>query len=686
MQYRSPLPRLFGAIVVVVILCLSAAPSLATVLGPQWTFRRPLKVQVMPSNAPGQSIAWAQFYTDQHRLPSGADLRITNSGRLVMPMRIMRLSEHDDLVRVAFLAPSSGTYYVWWGNPQPGAAPPPLKIDRGVWLQVFHFGGGNTQTWRAMQQCFERAHEICSYFADNIFLGFDPRGFHSHDMLWFHAWLHIAKSGSYIFAFDCNDRGYINLDGHNVLSKRWGGGMWGRVRFKHTVYLKAGWHRLQAGQINFGGNAAIALDWIPPGQMRFEPVPAVAFAPVEQATVGRLQQVGASYAADFTLKPQAQIFVPPTHYFQRYTFTAAVPASFSPRVKWSFSDGQTAWGLRVDHEFMRPGVYSIGLTVVQAGHRFTTSRKIQIQPEMVQGFPYPPADPPAVVATILKTYNLQYLDATSLLRGVEFFRRYNAYPGLTAWGTAWAESTASASPRRVLKTANMLAQALLATDKYDAAADIYLAASHKRLSAKVRADLMARYVVAACNYTQNAQAALQKAKAFLEQHQHNAAARHAILAALTYAAVALGDGKAAAAYAKAAGSGGSQSYRQQEIQQGVWARNIESYIIGGHFDTARQLIYQWEGTYPRAILKGYTRLLRLKLLEREGRPLVAARIAQQYVLAEPNSFYAAELLYRASEALKLGGDDTDAAKVLHLLAKQYPESPYARKAIPMLGQ
>jgi TolA-binding protein len=59
---------------------------------------------------------------------------------------------------------------------------------------------------------------------------------------------------------------------------------------------------------------------------------------------------------------------------------------------------------------------------------------------------------------------------------------------------------------------------------------------------------------------------------------------------------------------------------------------------------------------------------------------VAARLALSHAGANPEGFYAAELLFRAAENFKLGGEQQQARTVLELLARKYPESPYARQA------
>src|SRR6185369_16975598 len=117
--------------------------------------------------------------------------------------------------------------------------------------------------------------------------------------------------------------------------------------------------------------------------------------------------------------------------------------------------------------------------------------------------------------------------------------------------------------------------------------------------------------------------------------------------AKVYAGVALGDEKAVKAALADVGTRRSLPYNEQEIRQGVLARNIESYIRTKDFDTALKLIDQWELEYPDSIWDGFTRTLRVRLYAAEGRPLIAARVALQLARINTQGFYAAELLYRA---------------------------------------
>ena len=650
----------------------------ATQLGPGWPYRRSLTVATVTTNGPGKAMAWARFYTNSSRLPDGADLRIINSDGLVMPMKILSVSPDNDQVAIAFETPSPGTYFACWGNPHPGPPPPKLKIERGVYLRSYQFRPGGKMSPRSMLSAFTHGRVIGRQMVPNIFLGYDPFGSSRRAMLLYSGWLHIVRPGRYTFAFDVAQRGFVELGGRILLSKTAAGGMQGRVRFHRSVRLGSGWHRVVIGQISFWRQKGVALDWITPGRSHYRPVPPQAFAPAPRATAGRLLKVGSGYQADFTIEPEAQVFVPSDHYFQRYAFAVNVPASFAPRVQWRFSDGQRAVGLRVDHEFLTPGPYTVKVIIHQGDHQFTAVRRIVVASEMYSRFPYPPTDPAINVARLIGTYRLGGLTGEQLYRGVRFFEHYSAYRGLTQWAIAWALSTERQPAQQVIKTAVRLARRMEVKRQYHQAANLYLLVVRKDIPPVAKAQLMGHYAVTQSDFGHDTGKALAVIEHWRDQMDHTTpAATRIIAAAECYAAVAAGNGKLAKKFAHEA-SRRTSDFKKAQLKEGELARNVESYIDTSHFDTARDLLNQWDLEFPDAIIQGFTRMERMKLMAAMGHLTVAGRMGMAFVKACPDSFYAAEILHRSSKYFKSAGHRTLAMLAQAMLKKNYPESPYAQ--------
>ncbi|MGC8559354.1 MAG: PKD domain-containing protein [Phycisphaerae bacterium] len=670
--------RIYFALACLVVGTGAAWSQTAVPLGSGWPYRRKLTVAAVTTRGPGKPMAWARFYTNSRRLPDGADLRVINSSGLVMPMKILRVSPDDDQVTVAFETPSPGTYFACWGNPHPGTPPPELKIERGVYLRSYRFRPGGNHSPVGMLSAFEHSQVIGRQMVPNIFLGYNPFGYSRRAMLLYSGWIHIVRPGRYTFAFDVAQRGFVKLGSDILLSKSGAGGMWGRVRFHRSVHLRRGWHRVVVGEICLWQPTGVSLDWITPGQFHYHPVPPQAFAAAPRATAGILIKRGSSYQADFNIMPEAQIFVPSDHYFQRYAFSVNVPASFAPALRWQFSDGQRAVGLRVDHEFLTPGDYTVKVIINQGNHEFTAVRRIAVKAEMYSRFPYPPTDPAINVARLISGYQLSRLSAEQLYRGVRFFEHYSAYRGLNHWAIAWALSTGREPARQVIKTAVRLARGMEIKRQYHQAANLYLLVTRKPISRMAKAKLMGHYAVTEGDFGQEAGKALAEIEHWRKHlgHMPPAAARIATIAEC-YAAVAAGNGPLAKKLARQT-QGPYSDFKKAELRQGELARNVESYIDSSHFDTARDLLNRWDLEFPDAIIQGFTRMERMKLMAAMGHLTVAGRMGMAFVKACPDSFYAAEILHRSSKYFKSAGHRTLAMLAQAMLKKNYPESPYAQ--------
>ena len=85
----------------------------------------------------------------------------------------------------------------------------------------------------------------------------------------------------------------------------------------------------------------------------------------------------------------------------------------------------------------------------------------------------------------------------------------------------------------------------------------------------------------------------------------------------------------------------------------------------------------WQAKYPAGFLQGYSVLLRVKLIELRHRPLAAAKLAEAFATAVPQSSYAPQLLDTAAKLL--ANVDPAKSKSLHqLLKEKYPEDPLSQ--------
>jgi hypothetical protein len=87
--------------------------------------------------------------------------------------------------------------------------------------------------------------------------------------------LNVPRTGPYRFAIQSDDSGWLTIDGGPVISANPDVASYTATG---AVYLTAGAHRIEAGEYNIFGDAAMRLSWQPPGSPA-EIVPSSAFTP-----------------------------------------------------------------------------------------------------------------------------------------------------------------------------------------------------------------------------------------------------------------------------------------------------------------------------------------------------------------------------------------------------------------------
>lgn len=674
---RTGLLQISALLAVLMSSPLLAQPQL---LGPGWQFRRQLTVRNAPSDAASDPIGVAEFYTNGQQLPDGADIRVTTPDRRVMPMKIMEIVKDRDFVRVAFLARDPGPYSVWWGQQNPGNQPPTVEIKRGVLAEIYRFPGGAVDNEQQMEKTFERAGEpVASMLVPEIFVGYHPLGEPWSPMIRYRGQFKVDRAGEYDIAMSVDDSGYVRIDGKTLLTltNTW---MEGQGRWHKTITLSNGWHAIEAAQIdNRGGDTGITIGWKPTGVARYSTIAAATYAPTSTVTVGPLETMGKSYTADFTVDASGECFTAPDFYLPRYSFEAIYSGPFAAKFQWDFGDGQTATTPKVSHVFLTPGTYPIKLTVSVQGNTFTTTQRIAVKDRLYQRFPVPPEDTPRASAQILAAYDVKTLNIQQLWRGLQLLKMMKD-DSVLPWARAWLENRTPQPESVVWQEAQDLAEFYRARKQYRQLADAFTQIANKNVGIELRATAIRHAVLTLCDEVNDPDAGLKLARGFKDKNDiTNREAQRTLSLAVAYAAIACGDGKLATKVVEEVGPRRDLAFNEQEIQQGVLTRNVETYTRAKDFQTADKLLDQWERDYPQTLITGFTRLMAVKLQLEQGQFAAAARLAEQHARALPGTFYAAELLYHARNAYSAAGDAQAAKRCSELLTSKYPESPYARK-------
>ncbi|MGN6371231.1 MAG: PKD domain-containing protein [Phycisphaerae bacterium] len=653
-----------------------------------WTFRRPLSFKPVVTDAPGDNIGVAEFYANGAQQKDGADFRVTTSTGITVPSRVLQSSPINDFVRIAFqIRTPENPYHVWWGNPNAQRPSRELDIRRGVLAEVFTHRGGVPRNAAVLDRALENAEPVGATFVPSLFLGYNPLGPERNALIHYTGQFKIDTAIKPEFAFTVSDVGLLKIDGKEVAAQ-FRGGVRGRARDPQTVELAPGWHSIDVLQANGpNSNMVVVLDWRRPNEKGYTPFPPAVFAPIAPATAGPIEKVGAephAYVPDFNVIPEAEAFVPPDNFVPRYSFEGELPENLpNPGLTWDFGDGQVLAGKKkISHYFLKPGTYTVTMSVrIGASSTLAATRRIEVPDRMYSRFPQPPQDTGRIVQSVLTTYDVKKLAGDAALGGMLYFKGQGNTEEQIEWGRAWLQSTkGGASDQTLLEETSDLSRLLKSRkDDRGAAEVLRLASDAKWAGVLARIDLLHQYVEVLCDDLDDADAALAAVKQFQPVISSGSPEQSRRLAACALiAAIAKGDHKLAEAAAAQIPPLKGNAYNDAQIKQGVLARNIEAYIRTRDFTTATQLLNQWELDYPTAIWDGFTRTLRVKLLAAESHPDRAARIALAYAKANPGGFYAAELLYRASQHFKEAHEETQAKAAMDLLTSKYPESPYAR--------
>ncbi|MCL2640161.1 MAG: PKD domain-containing protein [Phycisphaerales bacterium] len=654
-----------------------------------WPVRRPLQFTQAVSDAPGVNIAVSEFYCDGRQKNDASDLRVTTPDRTIVPHRVLQFSQQDDFIRLAFETRSDGPYYVWWGNPNATKPATDLEINRGILVEIYRMPPGRRDNIQAVEKLFEKAPLLGALFIPEIFMGHNPLSDEWGVMFRYRGQFKIDKPIKADFAFTTSDTGSLSIDG-TTIATAFRERFQRRVREPKSVDLSTGWHTMEVMQANVGnGGPGVAVVWRRPSDKNYAAMPQVLFPAVAQARAGTLENVGGGGAVDFSIVPESEVFSPPDTYLQHYIFDAKIPADAKPKITWDFGNGQVITGNRpkVAHIFMAPGVYSVTLKLDEQ----TTTRRITVKERMYSRFPKPPETPAKTAVNILSAYNKEKLTGIQAFRGYQFIQEKTTGSDaatIAAWGKAWLSTQdrlPGTSDKGLFDETFDLAKLLESQGDYRAAAEMFRLAARKNNGAGGGANLMRYSVMTTCDYVDDATAALQEAQNWKPTEPQQRTAQVAIL----YAAIAKAGGGGDAAATKLIKTtldqlqnpnpqNGGGNFNDVRIRQGVFARNVENYIRTNEFDTAIKLLNEWELEFPEALWDGFTRILRVKLLLAEKRPLIAARLALTHARANPSGVYAAELLYRASQSFELANEPTQAKAAKALLASKYPESPYAR--------
>ena len=661
---------------------------MAETLGEGWPWRRAVTVKQVASDAPGENVAWVEFYANGLQRADGGDIRVTGADGVVVPHRVLQMSGRDDLVRVAFATKGDGAYYVWWGNANAEMPAKELEVRRGVLLEITRNVSAVTREGPATDGAVAAAgptmepEVVVAYLLPDLALPYNPVSELRQVTFHYSGTFKIDSAITAQMLLTAPGTATLTIDNKDV---RMAPG-----RRPAPVQLAAGWHTLDIRQVNpSAANPGISLTWQRPTDKAMTAFPKTSFAPAALGVAGNLEKVGAAFTADIVPEAAAEVVLAPGAYAQRYTFEAVSPPGGKASYQWKFGDGQTTTGLRkVNHIFLTPGVYPVTLKLLpEGGPAQETTVRVAIKDRMYERFPKPPVDAAATVRAVLKEYDLGRLSAERAFRGMQYFATAKEEEQQIAWGRAWLtgrESLTIPADDVVARETLALAQVQMKRKEFKAVAETFKLAAAKPIGMETRINLIRQEVMTLCDDVDDAGAAAQEAQAWVGRVvPANPAQVRTAQVALACALIALGDGKGAKAAIDTATPGARLAAASGPVDaNNPWRIKVDDALAKKDLDNAATLLSQWELADPQALWTGATRILRVTLAAAEGRHLAAARMALEHSQVNPDGPHAAELLFRAAENYKLGGDQQQANAALELLLKRYADSAFAKQAQP----
>jgi len=676
---------------IVAALAVLAATSAASAVGwwdTKCPYRQPVTFESFERlGLPGSEVGVVTLFTGGRSAPDGSDVRVATAQGREVPSRVLMTGPGDRL-RLAFqVRPQMRTYYVYFGTKEPVAAKK-LDLQRGVLLETWANPGGAAGTVEQARAICAKATKLLGRdFRERVFLGHNPFGPENNVVSVFTGYLICPTDGKYSFASSSQDASFLLVDDKVVVRN---GGLHpaqGRVQKTGDVSLRRGLHKLSFYHVCTSGNPIVVAAWRRPGERRFVPIPAEAFAPVREGKPGPVEQHGRGITVSFLPQYKGESFMAGS-YFQAYRFEPLIAGRVTSSVEWQwdFGDGDVSASRRGEHVYLLPGEYTVKLTArrtaigdVEWTNRLFVSRpwgKIT-QPEL---------DDVSHHGRIVAGYRFETLDTDALGPAIELLARAAQRRALLRAGGALV-SRDSANAQVLAAAVPIYADALVDEGQAKQAVDALVRASKMTQDPAVAAALLVkagRIALEELGQPEQAMAMFGQVTKKYSALTTAPAIRSAQIGAGDAFRV-LGDrDKAAEAYREAKVLH-RRGLGKLAFARGDYARHVEEYIRTGNHADAAEFLARWGRAIPSDKLEGYWSLLTVRLAVAQGRHAAAAGEAEILLLVNPTCQHAPAALMLAADAYEKLNQGEKAAATLKRIVTKYPESPLARQAAARLS-
>ncbi|MGH7214078.1 MAG: PKD domain-containing protein [Tepidisphaeraceae bacterium] len=661
-------------------------------------FRRTIDFVWDAERATGDEVGFVRFYTAGHHQPNGTDVRVTTEDGRQVASRVLTVGPGDE-ARVLFsLAKNMRKYHVFFG----ATTQPPKALDEtavvkvGLLLEMYPSAGGSVDDFKQVEALWERSSKqplIGRTMIAQPHHGFNPFSEQQQTISRVSGTLFVPADGQWQFAASADDRGALYLDGQPVV---FAAGLVGDIRFNAKLDLKRGPHPFLFYHVNGGGDGRFTVAWKGPGMQAWQTIGRESFGICPQGNAGPMEQLGKSLTADFKAQYLAECFYA-DHYAHRVRLTANQPkATASFTCEWDFGDGQTSAEQSVEHVFLDAGVYPVRLTMKIGNNADTQTIQLPVSRdyEHYQRLDQPPTDDPPVQSRIVSTYKTASIPTGHLARAVMLHARalQSENKGAVDEQTAlrsMIEVAARLAGQTTLPDPDAALRALreATTEAFKRARGPEMLAAWDRIppDSNLRpraARFHGQYLLWwAGDFAQAVKVlaphAAQERDDAGEAAENDPGPRDAARIRRLYGQALVLSGKPDEG-AKVLKTLTPQTHAERQVvMSGALARSIEHYIDEKEWESGDSFWERWQTRYPADFLEGYSALLKVRLIELRGASEVAAKVAESFASALPESSYSPQLLDRASK-LMASIDPGKSRALRDLLKKNYPEDPLAQ--------
>ena len=674
-----------GLLVALLGLLLAPGASLAGAdEGPEWwdgawPFRKMLQVKGFGQRKKHGNSAKLWLYTGPRSRPDGGDIRIVGHDGKTLPYGIRRSTPEGKHLVVFQLPDKASPLAVYFGN-KAAPTPPQTFPNAGLVLETRPIPkGAKVKDWPAARRVLNASRTVYGLdYWPRVFDAYNPWGPQKDYISLYRGSILCEKPGNYRFATMSQHSSFLLVDdrlvtqwvGKHDIQKGRKGEHSGRVN------LSRGRHSFTYVHFAFGKNRQAAAAWIPPGENWWEIMPPSAFSKPLDADVIHCERFDGPVCADFAVRPESYCESGDARMVAMRFESQSFGESGQIEHRWNFGDGQGAAGATPGHVYFSPGVYDVTLTVSGPAGRDRLTQKVRVEPirddlefdqEKLDKF-----------ADSTRNYALEKLPTGSLLAAREFFENVEQHDRAFRAALELDRRRDSLRPPDVYEVALYLAKRLQKRGDHPRAQRYFRLALQNAGKNRSR-EFDARCLLGEHYFTNlNRPDAAREQYRTLRQNFPDGDPERRRKALIRIGDIHRNRGElkqAREAYAKAAGEKGAEESVPEDVLEGRYSHDVESYLREGKGQKALETAEEWLWRFPMERLEGHTLLLKVRAWLLLGDYRRAREQAELYTDFVSDADHLAPLHVAAGEAcLEMGLSDR-AREHFGTVLNKYPESP-----------